>query len=466
MAAPETNRTRMGVRADPDLSMELQERLKQDLGARSAAAREALRAAEAPEDAEALMKVQATQAVAAVVKTLQDFYGELSRDKLSQHVLDIVHSDAIVGHTPGAFRTALRKVVPGDRAEWLAGDVEAHLKRASQSTIGMRARAIVKSVRAAVHDKRLQVSSAGAVSGAAALGGSGAAAGMAVGATVGLSMALFTFGLSIPAGAIIGGGLGTVAGSTVGAIGGGATGYVGYSHRSAIKAKASDLADCATVKASCVKNAVLEGIALIQKQASETRAGVRSGAIRMMVSTRSKVNELKQSAKAWAIDTKSATTTKASNGAAAMKTKASEISDTTSKLAKDPVVQKDVASAAGGAVVLGTAGGAVGTVAGGLGGAMVGLPAALFTFGLSVPVCAAVGSGMGLCAGAVTGGTVGAVTGGVGCHYRSDIKDTVSTKFVQACDTVHYMRAQAKGSAMAMRMAMRERLVGGTGGTA
>merc|ERR1719511_197501 len=62
---------------------------------------------------------------------------------------------------------------------------------------------------------------------------------------------------------------------------------------------------------------------------------------------------------------------------------------------------------------MGAAGGGLGLVAGGAAGAAVGLVPALFTFGLSIPVCAAIGSGAGACLGTAAGGTTGFVGGGV-----------------------------------------------------
>lgn len=72
-------------------------------------------------------------------------------------------------------------------------------------------------------------------------------------------------------------------------------------------------------------------------------------------------------------------------------------------------------TAAAGAVLCGTTGGAVGTAAGtvaggavgGAAGAALGVIPAFFTFGASIPIFAA----FGLCLGATTGGTVGAVSG-------------------------------------------------------
>merc|ERR1711971_1479405 len=62
--------------------------------------------------------------------------------------------------------------------------------------------------------------------------------GALVGGAVGIVPALFTFGLSIPIGAMIGGGaglcVGAVGGSSAGAVTGGAVGYGAYSKRAEI----------------------------------------------------------------------------------------------------------------------------------------------------------------------------------------------------------------------------------------
>jgi len=94
-----------------------------------------------------------------------------------------------------------------------------------------------------VKNKEVQGTAASATGGAVALGAGGAAAGIAtggtVGAAVGLLPALFTFGLSIPVFAVVGGGCGLVAGSTLGGATGavaGAGGYQAYTRREAIKA--------------------------------------------------------------------------------------------------------------------------------------------------------------------------------------------------------------------------------------
>merc|ERR1719356_917006 len=93
-------------------------------------------------------------------------------------------------------------------------------------------------------DRRTQVTAASAGVGGAACGVGGAAAGLvtggAVGAAAGIPLALFTFGLSIPIGGMLGGGFGLVAGgaagTTVGATAGGALGYGGFTKRAEIRA--------------------------------------------------------------------------------------------------------------------------------------------------------------------------------------------------------------------------------------
>jgi len=80
--------------------------------------------------------------------------------------------------------------------------------------------------------------------------------------------------------------------------------------------------------------------------------------------------------------------------------------------ARDPKTQVMAASAAGAGFALGTAGAVTGAILGGAVGAGAGLPAALFTFGWSIPISAIVGGGAGLGLGASAGGAVGAIGGG------------------------------------------------------
>merc|ERR1711870_166818 len=102
-----------------------------------------------------------------------------------------------------------------------------------------RAVAVADGVKNAVNDRGVQATAAGSVSGSAALAASGGATGLAtgtmVGAACGLIPAVFTFGLSIPIGAAIGGSTGLVAGSVaggaVGLVGGGVAGRTAHKHR-------------------------------------------------------------------------------------------------------------------------------------------------------------------------------------------------------------------------------------------
>lgn len=77
-----------------------------------------------------------------------------------------------------------------------------------------------------VCDRNVQITAASAGAGAAALGTAGAVGGTVLGGTagalIGVVPALFTFGLSIPIGAVVGGGAGLCAGATAGT----ATGFV------------------------------------------------------------------------------------------------------------------------------------------------------------------------------------------------------------------------------------------------
>merc|ERR1719437_364824 len=97
------------------------------------------------------------------------------------------------------------------------------------------------------------------------------------------------------------------------------------------------------------------------------------------------------------------------------------------QLARDPKVQVTVASAAGGATVVGAGGAGAGLLAGGVAGAAVGVLPALFTFGLSIPVGAAIGGGCGTHVGAAAGGSAGFVGGatlGYGVYTkRSEIRN-------------------------------------------
>merc|ERR1740130_2034026 len=81
---------------------------------------------------------------------------------------------------------------------------------------------------------KVGVTSSSAVAGAVVGGTTTGAFGTVAGAAVGLPLALFTFGLSIPVCAVAGLWVGTNVGGSAGAVGGGAVGYGGFTHRKAI----------------------------------------------------------------------------------------------------------------------------------------------------------------------------------------------------------------------------------------
>merc|ERR1712176_167939 len=97
----------------------------------------------------------------------------------------------------------------------------------------------------------------------------------------------------------------------------------------------------------------------------------------------------------------------------------------TCELAADRGVQVTAASAVGGAAVLGTGGAATGLLAGGALGAAVGVVPAIFTFGLSIPLCAALGGGCGLVSGATVGGATGGVVGGASGYVGYTQRETI-----------------------------------------
>jgi len=130
-----------------------------------------------------------------------------------------------------------------NRALDVAGEGKAKAGELADKALTV-ARTSSEKARELAKDPRTQVTAASAGLGGAACGVGGAAAGLvtggAVGAAAGIPLALFTFGLSIPIGGMLGGGFGLVAGgaagTTVGATAGGALGYGGFTKRAEIQA--------------------------------------------------------------------------------------------------------------------------------------------------------------------------------------------------------------------------------------
>jgi len=158
--------------------------------------------------------------------------------------------------------------------ETATGALDQITERASKAASLTQAKAteVTSNVKEIVADKKFQATAAPAVGGAMVGCVSGGAAGLAVGgmigAAVGVVPAPFTFGLSIPVGAMMGAGtgfvVGTGAGAAAGAAGGGAAGYAVYSKggklrcgaghaRDYVKGKAEWAATQASVAASSMK---------------------------------------------------------------------------------------------------------------------------------------------------------------------------------------------------------------------
>jgi len=133
-------------------------------------------------------------------------------------------------------------------------------------------------IKAIASEPEVQVGVASAAGGAVTLGAGGGVmgltAGAGVGAAVGVVPALFTFGLSIPIGAFIGGAtglcVGTAVGSGAGVVGGGAAGYYGYKHRAHHKAAAKGVVAKAETYLNAMKQRAMESKKYVGKFVSST----------------------------------------------------------------------------------------------------------------------------------------------------------------------------------------------------
>merc|ERR1719507_2283824 len=131
-----------------------------------------------------------------------------------------------------------------------------------------------------VTSKLFQATAASASGGATMLGAGGGAAGLAVGgaagALAGLPLALFTFGLSVPAGAVFGGGaglaVGAATGASIGTVGGGVAGFGAYSKRDDIRKAASLVASTVGDGTVYAKRKAIQSRTLLENAASGARA--------------------------------------------------------------------------------------------------------------------------------------------------------------------------------------------------
>eukprot|EP00442_Polarella_glacialis_P005475 CAMPEP_0115080462 /NCGR_PEP_ID=MMETSP0227-20121206/18692_1 /TAXON_ID=89957 /ORGANISM="Polarella glacialis, Strain CCMP 1383" /LENGTH=304 /DNA_ID=CAMNT_0002468109 /DNA_START=45 /DNA_END=959 /DNA_ORIENTATION=+ len=157
---------------------------------------------------------------------------------------------------------------------------------------------------------------------------------------------------------------------------------------------------------------------------------------------------------------------KALAGAAQALEVLADVADIARETAKDGKVQAAAAGATGGAAVAGVSGGAFGLVAGSTFGATCGLLPAFVTFGLSIPIGAMVGGGAGLIAGASAGGTAGLVGGGFAGHHVYVKRDDIRSGASEAWAKVHSLAGTVKERANSSASYVKDRIVGGTGGTA
>lgn len=273
------------------------------------------------------------------------------------------------------------------------------------------------------------VTAGGAVTLSTVGGAFGCATGIVTGSLAGVVPAIFTLGMSIPVGATVGGTVGLVVGATgggaLGAAGGGVAGYGGHKYRKEIG------------------NGVLH-----------VRRSVNGG----VKNVRIFVHEKHTAAKVQAAKQIEFTKVKMRNGVDVIKEK-------TTKLERKHIV---IGSAGAGAVAGSAAGGGAGVLAGGAVGALVGVVPALFTFGLSIPVCAVIGGAIGGAGGATAGGAGGAAAGGAagytGHKYRKEIASGASGLKLTVSSTAGSVKVKAHERAAQAREQISS-MFGGTGGT-
>jgi len=341
-----------------------------------------------------------------------------------------VNHDELLGYAAPKSREETQIIVPNSfKAErQQEGDVSVTDQSAAQQAIAIvkgRALALREQTTTLVKHPKFQTIALGGGSGLVVMGSTccfiGGGVGFAVGTAVGFVPALFTFGLSIPVGAVIGAAVGTGVGLTAGGGGGlivgGAAGHLGHAYRAEIK----------------------NGFLHIKTKTGERTVDLQALIMKVVEVTKAKALELTD-----------LTLARATSVHALTKGQAIKLSKQARDVAVHPKFHATAASAAGGAVVVGAGGGAAGLVSGGMIGAAVGLVPALFTFGLSIPIGAAIGGGTGLCVGTAAGSTAGAVGGGAtGYHahtYRKEIRSGASGIWTKASTYAGKAKSKITGS--------------------
>lgn len=261
-------------------------------------------------------------------------------------------------------------------------------------------------------------------------GAFGLASGMVVGGAAGVVPAIFTFGLSIPVGATLGGGGGLCLGGLMGGTAGGAAGLGAYKYRVELK----------------------DGLIFVKRKALTTAELAKKKTQDSILVVRSEVDGKITAVRRSASDLRLIARRRSSSALAALRVRALRLSETR------------VGCAATGAVAGGAAGAACGAAVGGLAGGALGVVPSLFTFGLSIPATAIIGA----CAGTVTGGGMGVFGGGAvgatGFTYRKEIANGVEKVWADAGAQVGYASNKVRSQASALSKSVRS-LVGSTGGS-
>lgn len=207
----------------------------------------------------------AAVAVSDVVSVMRRFYPDMTRHQLETQVHSIVYADKLMAVSCGiGLRNALRSLVPWDRRDWIVEDLSEHIA-ASRGVLsgprwlGLQAHTLRK-------DPLFRTMFVAGSGSAVALGVAGAPLGMAAGAVtgalIGIGPAFFTFGLSIPVFAVVGGGVGACAGAVAGAgaglFGGSAIGGLGHAYRAELKEMAEVFQNYTQAKKEAFERALLK----------------------------------------------------------------------------------------------------------------------------------------------------------------------------------------------------------------
>jgi hypothetical protein len=280
------------------------------------------------------------------------------------------------------------------------------------------------------------VTAGGAIAFGSVGGAFGCATGIVVGSAAGVLPALFTLGLSIPAGGAIGGVGGLFSGTLIGGSTGGAAALAAYKYRIEIKS----------------------GVMTLKVNVCDINDKAKAQVLKVCTNTHNRVYKVQVAVHEIAI--KYANKVRESSLAAVeiSKIKASKAYTfaTTTK------VGVTATSTAAGAVVGGTTIGAVGTLV----GAAAGVVPAIFTFGLSIPA----GAVIGMCAGTAIGGSAGAVTGGVtgytGFTHGKTIKEKVKGSLSGVSTKAENLKIKALTCVGDAKTSLSARVSASTGGSA